>query len=375
MRETATVHVSLGADSYDVDSYDVLIGPDLLKQSGTRVASILARSRTVIVTDTNVARHHLPTLQASLDGQGIAHATVTLEAGEQTKAFSQLELLLDQLLDHGIERADTIIALGGGVIGDLTGFAASILHRGIGFIQIPTTLLAQIDSSVGGKTGIDTKYGKNLVGAFHQPRIVLADTGVLDTLPERELRAGYAEMAKYGLLGNVEFFDWLENNGHGVITGDQVVRRHAVHESCRTKADVVAEDTRDRGKRNLLNLGHTFGHALEAATGYGTQLLHGEAVALGMVMAFEFSARHGLCHVNDTKRVRHHLANIGLPIDARAIGFSGADAHRLIAYMRQDKKVADGRVTLVLVRGIGQAFLSRDFSFDQIEAFLADHLS
>lgn len=369
--ETARVPIDLGARSYDV-----VIGQGLLDGAGDLMASVLAKPRAVIITDENVAGLHLGTLEAALKGAGIAHASIVLPPGEATKCFDQLESLVARLLEMKAERSTTLIAFGGGVIGDLAGFAAAVTLRGIDFVQIPTTLLAQVDSSVGGKTGINTSTGKNLVGAFHQPRLVLADTGVLDTLPPRELRAGYAEVVKYGLIGDADFFAWLETNGAAVLSGDPAARRHAIETSCRMKADIVARDEREGGVRALLNLGHTFGHAIEAEAGYGGAVLHGEGVALGMVLAFGLSGKLGLCTPDDTTRVRAHIDAAGLPSSLAALdqALEGKrmETGRLIAHMRQDKKVVDGRMTFVLARGIGEAFLTTDVSEDDLAAFLND---
>ena len=349
-----TISVALGARSYDIQ-----VGQALMGAAGKHLAGVLARPRTVIVTDQNVARLHLEALVGGLRLGGIEHHIVVLPPGEASKSLAELGHLLDQLLEAKVERHDTILALGGGVIGDLVGFAASILRRGVDFVQIPTTLLAQVDSSVGGKTGINAKQGKNLIGSFHQPRLVLADVGVLDTLPRRELLAGYAEVVKYGLLGNADFFAWLEQHGQSLLEGDMAARCHAVATACRAKAAIVARDERESGDRALLNLGHTFGHALEAEHGFSDRLLHGEAVAIGMVLAFELSALLGLCPGADVERVRRHLAAVGLPTSP-ATSQAGFSATRLYQHMLQDKKVRDGRTTFVLARGIGQAFLSRD---------------
>jgi 3-dehydroquinate synthase len=293
-----------------------------------------------------------------------------LPPGEPTKDFGHLRELCERTLSLGIERGTLLIALGGGVIGDLVGFAAGILLRGLDFVQVPTTLLAQVDSSVGGKTGINTPQGKNLVGLFHQPRLVLADVGVLKTLDARQTRAGYAEIVKYGLLGDHSFFAWLEANGERVLAGDPAALRHAVAASCRAKAAIVAEDEREGGSRALLNLGHTFGHALEAETGFGDALLHGEAVAIGTVLAFDLSACLGLAAATDARRIRQHFAIAGLPIDSRFLVGRGTSADRLLAHMRVDKKVRDGRLTFILARGIGQAFICRDVKDDDVRAVL-----
>ena len=342
----------------------------MIAQAGSHIAPLLKQRRVIIVTDRNVARHHLEGLERSLKAAGIAADTVTLEPGEHTKSFAELEELTSRLFDLKIERNTTLIALGGGVIGDLTGFAAAITLRGIDFIQIPTTLLAQVDSSVGGKTGINAAQGKNLVGSFYQPRLVLTDIATLDTLPRRELLAGYAEVVKYGLINDPAFFSWLETNGADLIDGDQTARRHAIMVSCRAKAEVVGADEREAGARALLNLGHTFGHALEAECGYSDELLHGEAVAIGMVMAFDLSAQLGLCPLEDAARVQRHLASVGLPTSPGWIDGRDWSAERLIQHMRRDKKVTDGRIGFVLARGIGKAFFPAHVELDEISALL-----
>ncbi len=332
-----------------------------------------------IVSDETVAPLYGARLAASFDKAGIKTASVTVPAGEGSKEFSAFDRLMNELLDKRPDRKTTLVALGGGVVGDLTGFAAAVLLRGVDFIQIPTTLLAQVDSSVGGKTGINTRHGKNLVGAFYQPRLVLADTDVLDTLPKRELLAGYAEVAKYGLIDAPAFFDWCEVNGAAVLAGDAAKRTYAIEQSCLAKARIVAADERETTDlRALLNLGHTFGHALEAETGFGSELLHGEAVGTGMVMAFDLSARLGLCPPADAERVRRHLGSVGLPMRLRAIGGDNRrkwDAARLIDHMRGDKKAADGRLTFVLVRGIGKAFVSREVDEKALRGMLDDAIA
>ena len=365
-----SAHEALRVDLAD-RSYDILVGDNLLSQAGQHIAPILRHKRAFIVTDETIAGLHLATLERALEDAGIAFEAIVLPPGEKTKNFSHLESLCERLLEMKVERSSTLIALGGGVIGDLTGFAAAILLRGIEFVQIPTTLLAQVDSSVGGKTGINANRGKNLIGSFHQPRLVLADTGTLSTLPRRQLLAGYAEIAKYGLIGDLEFFAWLEGHGSALIDGDPVARRHAVKTSCAAKAAIVADDERETGTRALLNLGHTFAHALEAETGYGGDLLHGEAVAIGMVMAFELSARLKLCPWEDAARVRRHLAAIGLPtgLDADGGGQPWSPAN-LVNHMSRDKKVSGGRITFVLARGIGQAYLCDSVETAEVEALL-----
>jgi 3-dehydroquinate synthase len=351
-------------------SYDILIGRGLIADAGKLMLPLLKQKRVVAVTDDNVAPHHLEALERSVRAAGIAIDSIVLEAGEQTKSFAGLEGLLTRLLELGIERRTTLVALGGGVIGDLTGFAAAVALRGIDFVQIPTTLLAQVDSSVGGKTGIDTPQGKNLVGAFHQPRLVLADTATLDTLPRRQMLAGYAEVAKYGLINDPGFFAWLEGNGVDVIERADGPLRHAVLESCKNKARVVAADEREQDARALLNLGHTFGHALEAECGYSDELLHGEAVAIGMVMAFDLSARLGLCPLEDAARVQRHLASVGLPTSPSWIDGRDWQAERLIRHMSRDKKVQDGRIAFVLAKGIGKAFFPAHAELEEISALL-----
>jgi 3-dehydroquinate synthase len=351
-------------------SYEILIGRGLIAEAGRHIAPILKQRRVIVVTDANVARHHLETLEHSLRAAEIKFASIVLPPGEETKSFAGLEDLINRLLDAGIERGTTLVALGGGVIGDLTGFAAAIALRGIDFVQIPTSLLAQVDSSVGGKTGIDTPQGKNLVGAFHQPLLVLADTAALDTLPRRELLAGYAEVAKYGLINDPAFFAWLESHAADLLDGDDDLRRHAILASCRAKAAIVAADEREQGQRALLNLGHTFAHALEAECGYSSELLHGEAVAIGMVLAFDLSTSLGLGPLEDAARVQRHLASIGLPTSPTWIDGREWSAERLIRHMGKDKKVKDGRIAFVLARGIGRAFFPAHAEHEAIAALL-----
>jgi 3-dehydroquinate synthase len=351
-------------------SYDILVGAGLIGEAGRAMAPVLRRKRVFIVTDETVAPLHLPALEASLEQAGIAFDKAILPAGEQTKSFDRLADLADRILAAGVERGSTLVALGGGVIGDLAGFAASIVLRGIDFVQIPTTLLAQVDSSVGGKTGINTPRGKNLVGSFHQPRLVLADIDALATLPRRQLLAGYAEVVKYGLLGDAAFFAWLEQNGVALLAGDADLQREAVKRSCAAKAAVVADDEREAGRRALLNLGHTFGHALEAECGFSDTLLHGESVAVGMALAFELSARLGLCPRADAARAIRHLAAVGLPTTLGAIGRRSWNVDRLIDHMNHDKKVADGRIAFILVRGIGDAFVTRGVPPDELRHLL-----
>jgi 3-dehydroquinate synthase len=351
-------------------SYDIVVGRRLLAEAGALIASAVRQKRVVVVTDEHVAALHLGRFRAGLAAAGIAAETIVLPPGEETKDFAHFAQLCEDVLSLGIERATAIVALGGGVVGDLAGFAAATLLRGLDFVQVPTTLLAQVDSAVGGKTAIDTRHGKNLVGAFHQPVLVLADIDVLETLPRRELLAGYAEVVKYGLIGDRTFFDWLEANGAALLAGDAALRQEAVLRSCAAKASIVALDERESGKRALLNFGHTFGHALEALTGFGNGLLHGEAVALGMQLAFDLSARLGFCPNAAAHRVRRHLSALGLPTTLAAIATATPDG--LIATMQKDKKVSGGRLTLVLARDIGEAFLCRDVLPATLAAFLAD---
>lgn len=363
---SCAVTVGLGARSYRIEA-----GRGLLARAPELFTPLLPQRRVFIVTDSTVAKLYLAPLAERLGAAGIRSDHVILPAGEASKDFAHLETVLDAMLAAKCERSTMIVALGGGVIGDLAGFAASILLRGVDFIQVPTTLLAQVDSAVGGKTGINTKAGKNLVGAFHQPRLVLADTDTLATLPRRELLAGYAEVAKYGLLGDAAFWSWLEANGATALGGgpdSHDALKHCIVTACEAKARIVAADEREQGERMLLNLGHTFGHALEAAFGYSGALLHGEAVAIGMVQAFDLSVRLGLAPAADLARVRAHFAAVGLPVtppDARALTPTA-----LIAHMGQDKKVKDGALTFILARGIGKAFVSRDVPRAALEATL-----
>lgn len=359
-----TIPVSLGARSYDV-----VIEAGLLSRAPDWLAP-LSRGRTMaIVTDENVLPH-LATLQAALTTAGVASEAIVLPPGESTKSWAQLEALTDRLLDLGVERGDHVIALGGGVIGDLAGFACSILKRGCGFVQIPTTLLAQVDSSVGGKTAINSRAGKNLIGAFHQPALVLIDPQVLDTLPVRQVRAGYAEVVKYGLIDDPAFFDWCEANAAALIAGDPAAREYAIAHSVAAKARIVAEDERETtGARALLNLGHTFGHALEAEAGFSDRLLHGEAVAAGMAQAFAYSAAHGLAPAADAERVAAHLRAVGLPDGAAAAGID-ADGATLVAHMLHDKKMDAGTLPFLLAHGIGRTFLDKSVDLADVRAFL-----
>ena len=365
---TETVHVSLGDRSYDI-----LIGSGLLARAGEEIAMRLPGIRAAVVTDENLAQLHLPSLLSAVEAAGITATPVVVAAGEKSKGFATLETVTNEILKARLERGDAVIALGGGVIGDLAGFVAGIVRRGMNFIQIPTSLLAQVDSSVGGKTGINTGYGKNLVGVFNQPQLVLADTDILDTLSKREFAAGYAEVAKYGLIDQPEFFEWLENNWQDVFAGG-AARQQAIATSCRAKAAVVARDERETGDRALLNLGHTFGHALETATNYdSSRLVHGEAVAIGIVLAHQFSARLGLISEDTAARVEAHLKAVGLPVSMKEIaGLPSADV--LMSYIAQDKKVSRGSLTFILTRGLGQSFIAKDVSAADVQAFLQEKL-
>ena len=359
-------------------SYDIVIGRNVLSSLGKRIAELRPGARTAIVTDHSVAKHWLPQTEAALAEAGIATSRVVVVEGEASKSYAVLEQVSEALIGAKIERSDLVIALGGGVVGDLAGFAAAVIRRGIDFVQVPTSLLAQVDSSVGGKTGINSPHGKNLVGAFHQPVLVVADTSVLDTLSPRQFRAGYAEVAKYGALGDAAFFTWLEANHADIVSGGSA-REHAVATSCRAKAAIVARDERETGDRALLNLGHTFGHALEAATGFSDRLFHGEGVAIGMVLAAELSAELGLMPKADAGRLQKHLAAAGLPTrlqDIAGLKQEGlADADTLMALMAQDKKVKRGKLTFILMRAIGQAFIAPDVDPSRVRDFLARELS
>ncbi|TMM54460.1 3-dehydroquinate synthase [Sulfitobacter sabulilitoris] len=364
---TETVHVDLPGRAYDIH-----IGPGLLARAGALVGPLLRRPRVAVLTDETVGALHLEGLRAGMAAQGITVEALALPPGEATKCWAELERCVGWLLDQRVERGDIVVALGGGVIGDLAGFAAAILRRGVRFVQIPTSLLAQVDSSVGGKTGINTSHGKNLVGAFHQPSLVLADTAVLGTLAPRDFLAGYGEVVKYGLLGDAAFFDWLEAQGPALAAGDPQARVQAVKRSVQMKADIVMRDETEQGDRALLNLGHTFCHALEAATGYGDRLLHGEGVAIGCALAFEVSARMGLCSQEDPSRVRAHLRTMGMKTDLADIEGDLPGAEALLDLMGQDKKVVDGQLRFVLARGIGQAFVTGDVPRDAVLSVLRD---
>ncbi|WP_127112249.1 3-dehydroquinate synthase [Shimia sediminis] len=365
-----TVHVGLGERAYDIH-----IGPGLLSQAGELIAPLLKRPQVCVVTDENVARLHLESLRAGLASSGVKMEALVLPAGEGTKSWPHFERTVEWLLAEKVERRDLVVALGGGVIGDLTGFAAAVLRRGVGFVQIPTSLLAQVDSSVGGKTGINAPQGKNLIGAFHQPALVLADIDVLGTLTPRDFLAGYGEVVKYGLLGDADFFVWLETKGPALASGDEAARIAAVKRSCEMKAEIVARDETEQGDRALLNLGHTFCHALEAATGYGDRLLHGEGVAIGCALAFELSYRLGLCSQEDPSRVRQHLSEMGMKVDLKDIPGDLPDADALLGLMAQDKKVVDGQLRFILARGIGGAFVTSDVPRETVRNLLAEELS
>jgi 3-dehydroquinate synthase len=365
--EPAVVKVAL-ADR----SYDIVIGRGVIASLGARIKALRPHARVAIVTDANVAKRHLAACEAALDG--IDHTGIVVAPGEGSKNYATFETVCEALIAAKIERGDLVIALGGGVIGDLAGFAAASVRRGLDFIQVPTSLLAQVDSSVGGKTGIDSPQGKNLIGAFHQPLLVLADTALLDTLPKREFAAGYAEMVKYGLLADAGFFTWLEANWQNVFSGGANAREHAIAVACRGKAAIVARDERETGERALLNLGHTFGHALETDAGFSGRLLHGEAVALGIVLAFAFSAQRGLISPDEAARVKRHIAATGLPTRIGDVPEPLPTAERLMALMAQDKKVKRGKLIFILVRGIGNAFVETDVDPAELRAFLAGQL-
>ena len=364
------VKVNLG-----VRSYDIVIGRGVANSLGERIAALRPGAKTFIVTDENVAREILPEIAQALGRAGVQADSIVVPPGESSKSFPVFEKVCEAIVGARIERGDLVIALGGGVIGDLAGFAAAVVRRGLDYVQVPTTLLAQVDSSVGGKTAIDSAHGKNLIGAFHQPILVVADTALLDTLPIREFRAGYAEMAKYGLLGDAAFFDWLDANWKEVFAGGPA-RDHAIAVSCRAKAAIVARDERETGDRQLLNLGHTFGHALEAACGYSDRLLHGEAIAVGMALAFDFSAaRQGLCSKAEAARVIRHLAAAGLPTRIQNISPPLPSIDELMELIAQDKKIKRGRLTFILVRGIGDAFIETGVDAAEVRTFLSERLA
>ena len=366
MTDVITLPVALAGGS-EQRAYDVLVGEGALAKAAPRLKALFPHGRAIIVTDVRVEAAQGDALRSALSGQAIQAEFITVEGGEQEKSFAGLERLVEALLAKRIERGEPIIAFGGGIVGDLAGFAAAIVKRGVDFIQIPTTLLAQVDSSVGGKTGINTAAGKNMAGAFHQPRLVIADTGFLTTLPEREVRAGYAEIAKAGLIGDAALFERLETAGPAALKGDTLSR--AIADAIAFKARIVAEDEREGGVRALLNLGHTFGHAFEAEAKTG-ELVHGEAVALGMALAFDYSVRRGDCRPEDARRVRAHLQAVGLPARAADLPGGPYDAARLVDRMRDDKKNAGGRLTLILAKSVGDAYIARDIDEDDLLAFM-----
>jgi 3-dehydroquinate synthase len=368
-RAPTTISVELGARSYDI-----LIGRGVIENAGAEIARRLPNVRAAIVTDETVARLHLPHFAAKLAAAGIEATPIVVRPGEESKSFASLARVVDGILAARLERNDVVIAFGGGVVGDLAGFASAIVRRGMRVIQVPTTLLAQVDSSVGGKTGINTERGKNLVGVFHQPELVLADTGILDSLTPRIFNAGYAEVAKIGLIRDADFFTWLEQNWRAMAAG-WPERDHAVAVAVRAKAETVAADERDEGVRALLNLGHTFGHALEASTGFSDRLLHGESVAIGMVLAHEFSARAGLAPEADTERVVRHLKEVGLPTAIGDIPGAPMVAEKLMEHIGQDKKVARGQLTFILTRGIGKAFIAPNVPPAEVLAFLRERVA
>ncbi|HET7381957.1 MAG TPA: 3-dehydroquinate synthase [Pseudolabrys sp.] len=367
--EPSMVRVALGARAYDI-----AIGRGLLATLGERIRLLRPGARVAIVTDEAVAKLHLGAAESALKSFGIDSTRIVVPAGEGSKSYAAFEQVCEAVIAARVQRNDLIVALGGGVIGDLAGFVASCLRRGLDFVQVPTTLLAQVDSSVGGKTGINSRQGKNLIGAFHQPLLVIADTALLDTLAKREFRAGYAEVAKYGLLGDAAFFAWLEKNWQDVFAGGPA-REHAIAVCCRAKAGIVARDERETGERALLNLGHTFGHALEAGCGFSDRLLHGEAVALGMALAFEFSAHRGLIAASEAARASVHLAAVGLPTHLKDVSGGVPAVDTLMDLIAQDKKVRRGTLTFILVRGIGQAFVENNVDAAEVRAFLAHKLA
>src|ERR1700732_3093453 len=367
--DPTVVNVALGARSYDI-----VIGRGLLASLGARIAALRPGAKAVIVTDDNVARYHLDPAEAALRHAGVASSRVIVPPGEASKSYRVFEQVCEAVIASRIERGDLAIALGGGVIGDLTGFVAAVGRRGLDYVQVPTTLLADVDSSVGGKTAIDSAHGKNLIGAFHQPILVLADTALLDTLPEREFRAGYAELVKYGFLGDADFFAWLEKNWRGVFAGGPA-REHAIAVSCRAKAAIVARDERETGDRALLNLGHTFGHALEAACGFSDRLLHGEAILGGIALGLQFSGRGAFLPMAQAQRAIRHLAEVGLPTRLQDIPGPLPSVDQLMDLIAQDKKVKRGMLTFILVRGIGSAFIEAGVDAREVRVFLSEKLA
>ncbi len=355
-------------------SYSIFIGRDQLLSLGQKISSLRPGAKVAIISDETVARHYLPATQTALAVSAIDATCITVPSGESSKSFAVLEQVCEKVIAARIERGDLIVALGGGVIGDLAGFAAAIVRRGIDYVQVPTTLLAQVDSAIGGKTAINSRHGKNLIGAFHQPILVVSDTALLNSLPRREFCAGYAEVVKYGLMADARFFSWLESNWPEVFSGGPA-REHAIATSCRMKAAIVAADERETGQRALLNLGHTFGHALEAAAGFSGRLLHGEAISLGMTLAFAFSAKRNLLSVADADRIKRHLAAVGLPTDIPCLPDGRPGAERLMELMMQDKKVKRGKLSLILARGIGESFIATDVDAEEVHEFLEEKLS
>ena len=371
--DAIVVPVSLGPRSYDI-----VIGRGVIATLGARIAELRPAAKAFIVSDKNVAAHAMAAARSALTRANVATSEMVVAPGESSKSYPVLQQLCEAILDAQIERGDLIVALGGGVIGDLAGFAAAVVRRGLDYVQVPTTLLAQVDSSVGGKTAIDSRHGKNLIGAFHQPILVVADTALLDTLPEREFRAGYAELVKYGLLGDAGFFSWLEAHWRdifGASSPHNSAREHAVAVACRAKAAIVGRDERETGERALLNLGHTFGHALEAAYGFSDRLLHGEAIAIGMVLAFEFSARRGLIAAAEAERVKRHFGEVGLPTSPSAIGGPLPGVERIMELIGQDKKVKRGMLTFILVRAIGSAVIETGVQEREVREFLNEKLA
>ncbi|PCI87059.1 MAG: 3-dehydroquinate synthase [Hyphomicrobiales bacterium] len=367
LKNCQTITVDLGESR----SYDIMVGRRLTEFAGKLIEPHLKRPFTIIVTDENVAEQHLADLQASFGNQGIECDAIILPAGEKSKSMTMLATLLEKLIAYGVERNDVITVLGGGVIGDLAGFAAATLRRGVGFVQIPTSILAQVDSSVGGKTGINSPQGKNLIGAFHQPKLVLADIDILDTLSDRHIRGGYAEIFKYALIDDPEFYSWLLENGEKLIDGDKAARQYAVVKSCQSKANIVSQDEKEHGLRALLNLGHTFGHALEAHTQYSDRLIHGEGVAIGMVLAFEFSSFLGFNNGADIAAIKQHMQKIGLPND---LSFKGLQplpsAAQMLKYMLQDKKTEQGEMTFILANAVGKSFVEKNVDQQLVTNFL-----
>jgi 3-dehydroquinate synthase len=371
--DAVVVPVSLGSRSYDI-----VIGRGVIATLGARIAELRPAAKAFIVSDENVAAHAMAAAKTALSRVNLATSEMVVAPGESSKSYPVLQQLCEAILDAQIERGDLIVALGGGVIGDLAGFAAAVVRRGLDYVQVPTTLLAQVDSSVGGKTAIDSAHGKNLIGAFHQPILVVADTALLDTLPAREFRAGYAELVKYGLLGDAKFFSWLEAHWRdifGASSPPNSAREHAVAVACRAKAAIVGRDERETGERALLNLGHTFGHALEAACGFSDRLLHGEAIAIGMVLAFEFSARRGLVAAAEAERVKRHFAEVGLPTSPSAIAGPLPGVARIMELIAQDKKVRRGMLTFILVRAIGSAVIETGVEEREVREFLNEKLA